>query len=72
MEESRAELKECLLKTKLINWQNDNLNLMCDESVFKAVNYVVCQKDSNWIYLPLENVLHITTEKIKQLPTDEQ
>ncbi|XP_065369744.1 uncharacterized protein LOC135962002 [Calliphora vicina] len=70
MEESRAELKECLQKTNLINWEVKSLNIMCDESVFKAVNDVVCQKDTNWTYLPLENVLHITTDKIRQLPNE--
>ncbi|KAM7343864.1 uncharacterized protein ACRADG_010769 [Cochliomyia hominivorax] len=71
LEESRAELKECLFNTNLINWNAENLNLMCDESVFKAVNDVVCQKDTNWDYLPLENVMHITKEKIKQISNDD-
>ncbi|TMW45505.1 hypothetical protein DOY81_009414 [Sarcophaga bullata] len=44
---------------------------MCDESIFKAVNEVVCEKDSKWWYLPLENILHITTKKIRELPMDE-
>ncbi|XP_037809270.1 uncharacterized protein LOC119602020 [Lucilia sericata] len=70
LEKSRTELKECLRKTKLINWETKSLNIMCDESVFKAVNEVVCEKDTNWTYLPLENVLHISKEKIRQLSTD--
>lgn len=45
---------------------------MCDQSDFEALNDVALQKDSNWKYLPLENILHITTDKIKQLTVEEE
>uniref|UniRef100_A0A1I8NZE5 DUF5645 domain-containing protein n=1 Tax=Stomoxys calcitrans TaxID=35570 RepID=A0A1I8NZE5_STOCA len=69
LDETKAELKQCLQQTNRINWQNTPFSMLCDEGLFDVVNEVLCQKNPiDWLYPPREKIFYRTPETIEALP----
>ncbi|XP_073848093.1 uncharacterized protein [Musca autumnalis] len=73
LQESQEELKQCLLETNLINWNPKRMYLVCDESIFRMVKEIACQKmPVPWKCESIENIMYITKEKIAALQVNEK
>lgn len=72
LQESQEELRECLAKTNLIEWQAKPMYVICDESIIPLMKEMLPQRlEIAWECYPLENIMYITKEKIAALKVDE-
>uniref|UniRef100_A0A1A9WCC4 N-acetyltransferase domain-containing protein n=1 Tax=Glossina brevipalpis TaxID=37001 RepID=A0A1A9WCC4_9MUSC len=67
LESTGAELMECIQETKLINWQNKLLEIMCNEDHLHIIREIARKKCNDWIVSSVENTMWISKETIDKL-----